>query len=193
MTRDEAIEVTQMLLNSWVRPEWTDGQTEMFVNALHDYDAEVAVGALSRAYKTISYRPTFAEFVAFYRAHRADIEQERERERMRNSPGKPEPSPGSRKLPPWVKEWFAARYAYHRFDRPQDMRRFAQQGDWANPDTPLMPPNEWAREAQALSDTEIKKGIANGGQRTPARHPAETTTMGAGRRPAATDRNGNTR
>lgn len=184
MTHDEALSVTEMILNNWTRPEWTDGQTETYIHSLREYDAEVAVQAVARAHLVVNYRPTFAEFVSFYRATKAEIN-------YRNLPVVEEPPPTSRKLPPWVKEWFAARYAYHRFDRPQDMRRFPQQGDWADPDQPLMPPNEWAREAQALSDTEIKKGIASGGQRPPTRRQTQPATMGAPSRTPRPNRNGN--
>lgn len=166
MTREEASSVAAMVLNGWTRPEWTEGQVEMFANALAPYDAEIAVTALAHAYERIDFRPTFAQFVGYYRSTKAELlRAQREAEAARivaqPRPAREIASSGGRKLPPWVKEWFCARYAYERFGRSQDMRRFVEQQDWADPDLSLMPHGEWAKEAAALSDTQVRRGIAN--------------------------------
>lgn len=151
MTRDDAITLTQWLTNAWPRPEWTPAQIEAFVGALLPYDAEVATQALATAHRSIDFRPSFAEFFAFYRSAKADAAS-------RQHPP-PQESGKKNTLPPWVKEWVCARFLYARFGRDQDMRRFTQQQDWADPDTSLMPPGEWAKEAAAITNRDALRAV----------------------------------
>ena len=46
MTRDDAITITGFILNSWVKPDWTEGQTEAYVNSLVPYDADYMTQAV---------------------------------------------------------------------------------------------------------------------------------------------------
>ena len=40
------------------------------------------------------------------------------------------------------------------------MRRFVEQGDWADPDAPLMPLDEWVREAEAITDRDALRVLS---------------------------------
>jgi hypothetical protein len=142
MTRDEAVSITQMILNTWVKPDWTDGQTETFVNKLVPYDAEYMVHAVALADKELRARPPFSELYGFYRAAKSEAAS-------RQDP--PPPTPRTR-LPLWVKRWVCARYLYAAFGRDQDLRVFPEHRDWAGPDGQTMPVDEWVTEAQALDD-----------------------------------------
>lgn len=150
MTRDDAISVTEMVLNAWARPEWTPGQIEVFVNALAPHEADLATQAVAMAHKSVKYRPTFAEFLEFYRAVR-------DKNGARRPGGEPLPKVST--LPDWVKRWACARYFYARFDRDQDMRRFIEQGEWADPTMPVMPPEEWKAEAAQIERRDVLRAL----------------------------------
>ena len=54
-----------------------------------------------------------------------------------------------------MRRWVAARFLAEEFQREQDMRRFREQGDWADPDQELMPDEEWLEEAAQVSDAKV--------------------------------------
>jgi hypothetical protein len=142
MTRDDAITITRMILNSWAKPDWTDGQTETYVNALVPYDADDMTQAVVLAHRTVGFRPPFNELLAFYRmVHRPAPSRQ----------GTPPPPP-TRGIPLWVKRWVCARYLHDSFGKPQDMRVFPEQREWRDPADPLMPPGEWEQEAASVSN-----------------------------------------
>lgn len=151
MTRDDAITVTQYVINAFPKPDWTDGQTEAFVNGLVPYDAEYATHAVALAHRSIGFRPPLAEFLKFYRAAKADSESRQVKPQEKRSP--------TNTLPLWVKRWVCARFFYVRYGRPQDMRTFPEQGDYGDPTVPLMPPEEWVKEAEAIGDKEAMAAI----------------------------------
>lgn len=155
MTRDEAITITQMILNSWAKPDWTDGQTEAYVNALVPYDADYMTEAVADAHKTVGFRPSFAELIVYYRYIKEH------KPRRDDTPPRPQPK-YTKQIPQWVKEWICARYLYAAFGKDQDMRRFTQQQDWRDPADPLMPPGAWANEAATLGDGRAWTVFRNG-------------------------------
>lgn len=152
MTREEAITVTEYVLHAWARPEWSPGQIETFAGALLPYEADIATQALALAHKNIGYRPSFSDFLGFYRAARADAQS-----RQHTPP--PAPTVSNVKLPLWVKRWIAARLYYQRFGRDQDMRRFPEEGDLGDPSVPLMPPDEWVAEANTIGDEDAMRAV----------------------------------
>lgn len=152
MTRDDAITLTEWILNNWARPEWTPAQVEAYVGALLPYDAEIATLALTDAHRTLNYRPPFAEFFGFYRARKADAAS------RQHTP--PQAPTKKNRLPFWIKRWVVARHLAPKFGREVDMRRFVEQGEWADPDDPLMPAEEWVREAEAITDRNALRAIA---------------------------------
>ena len=151
MTRDDAISITEFLLNAWARPEWTQAQIETFVDALTPHEADIATQAMALAHKSIKYRPTLAEFLEFYRAARSENQS---RSRLRA-----EPQPKINGMPTWVKRWACARYFHNQFDREQDMRRFIEQAEWADPALPVMSPEEWATEAARIEDRNVLRAM----------------------------------
>lgn len=150
MTKDEAIEVTEMVLRSWTRPEWTAAQIETYVSALLPYDAALATQAVAAAHKTLNFRPPLAEFLTFYRLVKAEAASRQDPPRERRD---------KNKMPMWVRRWVVARLLHEKFGREQDMRRFAEQGDWADPSVPLMPGDAWVKEAAAIGDREAMRAI----------------------------------
>lgn len=140
-----------MILNNWTRPSWTDGQTEAYMNALVPYDPELAVNAIAMAHKQVGFRPSFSEFMQFYKL--AKVEAGPQGEPM-------PPRVYTRGMPLWVKRWICARFLWRQFDREQqDMRVFAEQRQWSDPDAPLMPPDEWTAEAERLKDSDAIKAF----------------------------------
>jgi len=154
MTRDDAISITSMVLNGWAKPDWTDGQTEAYVNALVPYDADHMTNAVALAHRELQFRPPFSELYQYYRAAKAQAAS------RQDTP--PSTASGKRNtLPLWVKRWVCARYLYARFGRERDMRVFPEQRDWSNPEDPLMPPDEWVEEAQKITDRDAVKAVAS--------------------------------
>lgn len=154
MTRDDAITLTEWLTNAWPRPEWTPTQIASFMESLLPYDAEIATQALAKAHIAVTYRPQFAEFFTFYRAEQAARNAEQSASAIAAAPAA-KPS----RLPLWVRRWIVARYLFARFGRDQDMRRFAEQQDWADHRVPLMPADEWVAEANAIGDREAVRAL----------------------------------
>lgn len=152
MTRDDAISITSMVLNGWAKPDWTDGQTEAYVNALVPYDPELMTAAVALAHKELQFRPPFSELYQYYRAAKADVAS-------RQDPPPTTASGNRNTLPLWVKRWVCARYLYARFGRERDMRTFPEQRDWAGPEGALMPPGEWVEEAQRISDRDAARAV----------------------------------
>ena len=143
MTRDDAITITGFILNSWVKPDWTEGQTEAYVNSLVPYDADYMTQAVVVAHKHVGFRPSFAELLTYYRMTRG------------NAPSRQDPPPPTtytKGIPSWVKRWMCARYLYASFGKEQDLRVFPEHREWHDADEPLMPPGEWEPEATSLSN-----------------------------------------
>jgi len=141
MTYEEALTVTEFVVNCWPDGRyWTPEQISAYAKGIQNLDAELATRAVERAQKTMDHRPKVNELISICRSLAVGAVVQ------------PPPTGKPSKMPMWVKEWICSRYLYAAYGRDQDMRRFTQQGDWANPDTLLMPPNEGANEAASLSD-----------------------------------------
>ena len=152
MTRDDAITITSMVLNGWAKPDWTDGQTEAYVNALVPYDADHMTSAVALAHKELQFRPPFSELYQYYRAAKADAAS-------RQGPPRYTPERANR-LPLWVKRWVCARFLYAKFGRERDMRTFPEQREWSGPEERLMPAEEWVEEANKITDRDAVKAVA---------------------------------
>lgn len=153
MTREEAVTVTEYVMNAWTKPEWDEDHAANFVNALLSYDAALATQAVAAAHKTLNFRPSFAEFLTFYRLVKAEAASRQDRPRRAAKPSR---------LPEWVKRWTCARFFYERFGKEQDLRRFREMGDWGDPSVPLMPDDAWVKEAAAIGDREAMRAIQSG-------------------------------
>lgn len=141
MTYEEAVTVTEFVVNCWPDGRfWTPEQIAYYARGIESLEAETATLAVERAQKVLNHRPTVSDLIGFYRALQVGATV--------RPPASGKPS----KMPTVVKEWICARYLYAAFGRDQDMRRFAFQGDWGDPDISLMPPGEWANEAASLGD-----------------------------------------
>jgi hypothetical protein len=152
MTHDEALTVTEMVINSW--PEgrvWTAEQITAYANGIHNLDAELAVHAVNLAQKSQDRRPSVHELRGYYQAVRTTREASSAPAASRYE--KPE------KLEPWVKRWAAARFFYDRFGRERDLRRFPEQHQYVDTTTEEMPADEWLEESQHLTDAEIRKAV----------------------------------
>ena len=152
MTRDDAISITSMVLNGWAKPDWTDGQTEAYVNALIPYDADHMTNAVALAHRELQFRPPFSELYGYYKAAKAD-------DAARRGPKVYTPEKGN-KLPFWVKRWVCARFLYAKFGKEKDMRTFPEQRQWSGPEGLLMPPNEWVDEANRITDLDAMRAVA---------------------------------
>ncbi len=151
MTYDDAVTVTGMLINAFPNDrDWTTDQITWYAKGIERLDAEHATKAVLRAQATMQRRPDVAALISITKVIEAQA--------ISSRPAGPQPKP--KPVPLWVKRWVCARHLHRRFDRDQDMRRFAEQGDWPHPDIPLMPPDEWVREAQLLGDRAARRAFA---------------------------------
>jgi hypothetical protein len=147
VTYDDAVTVTGMVINAFPGDrEWNAAQITMYAKGIQHLDAEVATKAVLQAQKTMPRRPDVAALISISRSISAGTARGLPIVPVR----KPKPMPG------WVKEWVYARFHVS----PPDMRVFAEQREWADPDDPLMPPGEYAIEAQHLSDHDVIKAVA---------------------------------
>jgi hypothetical protein len=152
VTRDEAVEVTGMVVNHWATPRWTQGQMEAFVDAIVEMEPDLAVEAVGLASKELQHRPSIAEMHSFVRLARAH--------RRLSEPDPPPEKLSRSKIPLWVKRWVCARMLYEHMHRPQDMRPFPEQSGYDYPpDVEMMPPDEWVEEAGRITDAKALAAI----------------------------------
>lgn len=143
MTRDEAIEIVGMIVNSWPGPAWEAGRLEAYVTAIVPLDPAVTTLAVARAVKVLKYRPSIAELREFVRIERALSEEEEVRYMPVESPGKPA----------WVERWERARAAGDFRCFPEQINALdtlARQGVenykvYAPPTTPISDATEWVQ------------------------------------------------
>jgi hypothetical protein len=154
MTRQEALEVTQMVLTNWRVRDWTKEEIDGFATGIQHLDGQIAVASVARASRELKYAPKISEFLEVYRAERATL-----RAAMIDPP-----DPQSRPMEPWVREWMCARYLYANFGRERDMRRFPEQGEFGDLTQELMPEGAWRKEAESLGDDELLRVFRKTGQ-----------------------------
>jgi len=152
MTRDESLQIVQMLLAHW-RPkigrEWTKDEISAYASSIQDLPAELTTSAVARAAKEMVYPPSIPELreaVRLERLRRAPVVPPVE-------PSKPDP------LAFWVKRWICARLLYERFGKRRDMRRFSEQGDDGDLTQELMPDDAWVEEANSMDDEGFHKAF----------------------------------
>jgi hypothetical protein len=153
MNRDDAITVTEMVLNAWATPQWSESQVEMYVSGLMPLDAAAATKAVILAQRELARRPSIADLRQFYSAVRASEASSRPQH---------DAAAGHGKLPGWVKRWVCARYLFTHFRREQDMRRFPEQDGHVDPTSDPMPPHEWGQEAERITDAQALTAILSG-------------------------------
>lgn len=140
MTYDEAVTVTKMVHDAFPNErDWNADQITMYAHGIERLDAELATRAVLQAQKTLARRPDVASLIAITRSISAGTAA------AAPPPHKPKP------MPPWVREWIYARFV----KVPPDMRVFAQQREWADPEAPLMPPGEYTGPAARMSEREL--------------------------------------
>jgi hypothetical protein len=110
MTRDDAVTITAMVVNSWPGPVWEVERMEAYIDALLPLDAAVTTNAVARAVSQLKYRPSIAELREFVRIERSLSAEEEIRFMPSEMPLKPT----------WVERWERARAA-------GDVRPFPEQ------------------------------------------------------------------
>jgi len=149
VTRQEALEVTGMVLSNWRVRDWSKEEIDAFATGIQHLDGQIAVATVARAARELTYAPRIKEFLEVYRAERASLRAELVEP----------PEPKARPMEQWVREWMCARYLYADFGRARDMRRFAQQGEFGDLTQELMPEGAWAKEAASLDDDGFLKAF----------------------------------
>jgi hypothetical protein len=135
-----------MIVTSWPTGRaWNTQEIEGYVRGIIQLDCEILVQAVVLAQRELEHRPSVAELRQFYR-----LEQANRRETF-TAPADRKPE----RVPLWVRRWVAARFLHDEFGRTKDERRFPEQQDWADPDLPLMPPDEWLSEAEHVTDQQV--------------------------------------
>lgn len=152
MNERQAHELVRSIEHLWSYDMGADGRAT-WTQALTRYDSPLASEAILKLSERQRDRPTLADV----RNMVAKIQRDRIPESRAREIGA-----GSQTLPPWVKRWACARYLYARFNRKQDMRRFREVGDWADPTIPLMPEDEWRAEADSITDMDVLGVIRRG-------------------------------
>lgn len=147
MNERQAHELVRSIEHLWSYDMGADGRST-WTQALTRYDSPIASEAVLKLSERQRDRPTLADV----RNMVAKIQRDRIPESRARELGE-----GSQTLPPWVKRWACARYLYDRFQRRQDMRRFREAGDWADPGIPLMPDGEWEQEAATITDADVMR------------------------------------
>lgn len=157
MNHDEALTVTEMVVNCWPDGRfWTPEQISMYARGIQHLEAGIATRAVERAQRTMTHRPTVADMTGICRSMAVNATTISPSRGYEPLPAKPT------KMPGWVREWICARYLYASFGREQDMRRFTEMQDWGDPNMSLMPPGAWANEAASLSDGRAWSAFRNG-------------------------------
>lgn len=148
MTRDESLQIVAMILNHW-RPkigrEWTKDEISAYASSIQDMSAELTTSAVAAAAKQIAYPPSITELREYVRL-----------ERLKRAPLAAPVEPERKEMPLWVRRWICARLLYAQFNRPRDMRRFPEQGDFGDITQEQMPENEWLEEANSITDKELQ-------------------------------------
>jgi hypothetical protein len=134
-------------------PKLTEDQVELYSAMLMSEDAALASRAILDGIKEWKFPPTWAEIherIAALKRAAAPV------------PANPiSVDVEDYQIPRWVRRWCYARYLL----KPPDLRLFQESYplQWAKGDTPVegwMPPDEYAREAQQVSDDMVRVAVA---------------------------------
>lgn len=139
-----------MIVSAWPQAKELDKEEiDLYAHAIQDLDAELTTHTILKAQKETAYRPTVAELRERVRAERRALLPEVE----------PYEAPEGRPLPMWVKRWVCARMLYAKWDKPRDMRRFKEQGDFGDLTQEKMPEGAWVEEAESLGEMEVNEAF----------------------------------
>lgn len=159
MKRNEAQDLIAFMRAATSGQELDASKQAFWEGQLIGLDADQATQAVHIGIRSWKFFPSWADFATIYTdLHKlglAEAEaQQRKQTNVQREIG----------LPFWIKRFACARYLYARFDREQDFRRFAEQGDAGDLREELMPDDEWVKEAETISDHEAWRSVS-GGQR----------------------------
>jgi len=149
VTRDESLQIVEMVLSHWRIKNWEKDEIDVFARMIQDLDAEIATSTVIRASKDLVHAPRIAEFRELYRAEKKRLAPELS----------PASEPAGQPLPLWVKRWICARQLYSNFGKERDMRRFPEQGDYGDLTQETMPEGAWEEQAKSLGDADIHKAF----------------------------------
>jgi len=114
MKRDEALDITGMIANTWPGNVWSHASLEAYANGIQNWDAEATMKAVTRAVQECEFYPKVSVLREFYRIEKRLAEPDLPIERaLADTP--------SRLMPAWVKGWTVARV------RHKDMRVWPEQ------------------------------------------------------------------
>lgn len=151
MKENEARDIIGMLKAATGGKQTDQTADDFWTESLLSLDATLATQAVLAGIRTWKWFPSWAEFREAYKAQ----------ERLREPSGEqrfdmPKPS----KVPLWIRRWTAARFLYERFGRDQDMRPFPEQKEFIDPLTKeWMPDDEWAKEAEHVTDADVWRAV----------------------------------
>jgi hypothetical protein len=149
MTRDESLQLVEMVLSHWRVRDWNKEEIDAFARGIQDLDAEVVTSAVIRASKELEFAPRLATLREYVRI-----------EKRRLAPVvEPLPERVGRPLPLWVRRWLCARFFYERWGKERDLRRFVEQGDFGDLTLELMPEGAWVTEAESLGEKEFHEAF----------------------------------
>lgn len=148
MTRDEAVEVTSMVVNSWPGAAWESERLEAYVNALLPLDAALTTRALGKAVRKLKYRPSIAELHEFIQLERRLSDNDVLRYMPIEKPYRPD----------WVARWYRARAVGDMRPFPEQMTALdmlARQSPehyaiYAPPEAPLTDSEAWIQPTEYL-------------------------------------------
>lgn len=99
MTRDEAVTVVSMIVNSWPGAVWETAKLDAYVEAILPLDAALTTLAVASAVQKLKYRPSIAELREFIQIERRLSEADEAHYILPDAPAKPK----------WVERWERAR------------------------------------------------------------------------------------
>lgn len=148
MTREEALTIVSMIVNTWPGQVWEVERLDAYARAIESMDAEITTLAVARAVREVKYRPSVAELLEYCRIERRLSEPDEARLMPVDKPP----------LPSWVQRWQRARKA-------GDLRFFPEQIQGADslarsdplnykayrpPDTPITHREDWVQPDEFL-------------------------------------------
>lgn len=165
MKPEEARDIVALMKGCTKTTTLTPEREAFWQEQLSGLDAETATLAVLEGRDQWEFFPSWSEFAKIFQAHARRRQQEREsaeRQAVYERVERERAGVDRLRLPLWLKRWYVARFVAS----PADLRRFPEQGDWGNPDIPLMPVDAHVELAERLTDAQalvaLRKAFANG-------------------------------
>lgn len=165
MRRQDAEDLVAIIAAATAGPgSINEGRAAFWIDQLEHLDAELASQAVVAGIKVWERFPSWSQFGYQYQllAKRKAESEERQTRIVAEQRG-------LEKMPFWVKRWIIARLGS---DRP-DMRRFPEQGEWADIRADEMPLDQYRELAERLTDAKAielllrsqsnRRGVGDGG------------------------------